>query len=510
MNKLTLVTQLLSLTLCAGWALGGSGACADAGLIGDRAIVGMNDGQSIEVFIDLFNAAYPDIPVELVDSIPNRNIHLVGFDFSKIDPASLPDLLSEIEDDFYSQFDPDIPGPVRFAEGLYVSEAPEGGTGSFWLGIPDGSPELTQQYFWDLLDMDSALPMSQGQGVTVAVIDTGVDAEHPVLQGAVLASVGFNFVQENAITGDIAAQADSDGDGFVDEMTGHGTFVAGLIATVAPEAKIVPIIALDSNGNGNLYVLAKSIFHAIDQGVDIVNVSISSTYKSEAVEEACDEARTKGIVIVAAAGNCGVDEPEQWPAYDDSTFGVIATDHNDVKADFSNFSEDLFICAPGNTVSIAGEPVIMQSIISAMPDGGYAAWSGTSFAAPLTSGAAALIRAQFPDAARSSALFGLIQTKLQISAVDICEQNSAYCPGDDDSQLGFGRVNIGGAVALSPPAPPLGDLNFDGSVGAADLADILASWGPCPLPPDHCMADLTGDNLIGPADLAELLAHWSR
>ena len=507
--RTSLIQVVASISLCAGAAMGGSGACAIAGLISDRAIVGLNDGNDIQVFIDLFNAEYPNILIELLDSIPGRNIHLVGLDFSKVDPIELPALLSEIEEVFFAQFDPDIPGPVRFAEGLYESEAPEGGTGSFWLGIPDGTPQLTQQYAWDLLNIDPALQLSEGQGATIAVIDTGVDAQHPVLQGSVLPAIGYNFIEDNSVTGDIAAQADSDGDGFIDEMTGHGTFVAGLIATVAPQAKIVPMTALDSNGNGNLYVLAKAMYHAIDLGVDVMNISISSTYKSEAVEEACDEARDKGIVIVTAAGNCGTEEPEQWPAYDNSTFGVIATDHDDVKAEFSNFSDELFICAPGNTVAVDGEPVMSQAVISILPNGEYAAWSGTSFSAPLMAGAVALVRAQFPTAARNESLFELIQNKLRVSADDICPQNPQYCQEGNDQLLGAGRANIGDAVALGPPAPPLGDLNLDGTIGPADLGALLAAWGPCPAPPAHCMPDLTGDNVIGPADLGELLARWT-
>ncbi len=281
-------------------------------------------------------------------------------------------------------------------------------------------------------------------------------------------------------------------------MTGHGTFVAGLVSLVAPEAWILPIRVLDSDGNGDMWVLARGLFYAIDHGVEVINVSITSTYKSEAIEVALVEAAAVGIVVVAAAGNCNRAEPRTFPAMEDRVIGVVATDAGDVKGIFSNFSNRLVLSAPGVTTLLGDNPDPDGAIVSLLPGGGYAIWEGTSMAAPIVSGAVALIRAQHPEWAATLAVSAAIETRLAATAVNIDGLNSRY-PG----LLGTGRIDIAAAVELGPNAPPRGDLNADGAINVLDLIQMLLDMGLT-----HSSADLNGDGTVDSRDVADLLRLW--
>ena len=191
-----------------------------------------------------------------------------------------------------------------------------------------------------------------GVGVVVAILDTGIDATHPALAGKVM--VGFNFITNSSMTADVGDGIDTDKDDLTDEMVGHGTFTAGLVHLVAPQAQLLPVTVLNPDGIGDGFIIAKGMFFAIDQGVEVINMSLGSTYKSQAVEDATDEAEGWGIVVVGAAGNFDTNEVEEFPAFDNGAFGIVATDHEDIKASFSNYGEDLTISAPGTRGLPAG------------------------------------------------------------------------------------------------------------------------------------------------------------
>src|SRR5262249_34715453 len=157
--------------------------------------------------------------------------------------------------------------------------ASEGQTGSIYVRhnpLPNSPIQFDNQYFTTLLGMPSAQQSSRGAGVMVAVLDTGVDASHETLTGHVLTN-GYNFVTNSTVTTDAGDQIDNDGDQLVDEMTGHGTYVAGLIALTAPDAKILPVVVLDSEGNGDAFGVAQGMFYALDAGADVLNMSLGST-----------------------------------------------------------------------------------------------------------------------------------------------------------------------------------------------------------------------------------------
>jgi subtilisin family serine protease len=188
---------------------------------------------------------------------------------------------------------------------------------------------------------------------------------------------------------------------------GHGTHVTGLIALVAPEAKIIPIRVLDKYGMGNIWVLAEALAYAVDpdgdpntaDGADVINLSLSTLRQTELIgnllTKLCGGSTSESqdfpvsanpyLVVVAAAGNGG-NTDKQYPAAEnvDGLIAVAASTVDDVLASFSSRGSWVQVAAPG------------QAILSTVPNGQYGTWSGTSMAAPIVAGEAALVRAQFP------------------------------------------------------------------------------------------------------------------
>jgi subtilisin family serine protease len=274
------------------------------------------------------------------------------------------------------------------------------------VGWAIGDPQLSgTQWAGTAIRLEEAQRLSTGAGVRVAVLDTGVDLQHPALAGKLLP--GFDFVDSDSDPSEVGS--------VVSPYFGHGTHVAGLIALVAPDARIMPLRILDANGVGNAWVLAEAMLYAVDpdgnpdtdDGAHVINLSLSSLTKTDlfatvaklvscnkgslgsnaigGVGTLGDKARCTGFggaVVVAAAGNRASDKQE-YPAAESSTalLSVAASNATGRLAGFSNYGGWIELAAPGD------------GIISTVPGGGYASWSGTSMAAPLASGAAALLRA---------------------------------------------------------------------------------------------------------------------
>jgi subtilisin family serine protease len=453
-------------------------------------------------FLETFNATHPLTPAADIGEIPGRRIHRLEFDLTGVPPDQIDTVLDALEAEWETQ----LPAGVRWIELEYEDQAPEGKTGSVWVTQLVDEGVFRDQFTVETLGMAAAQQRSTGAGVTVAVLDTGIDVAHPVLAGRVLPT-GFNFADGTTDTSDSGNQADDDGDDDVDEMTGHGTYVAGLIAITAPDARLLPVVVLNDDGVGDLWSLAQGLFFAIDRGVEVINLSLSSTYRSDAVEDAIMEAAERGVVVVAAAGNFDRNDPRENPATQDFVLGVAAVDDLDVKGSFSNFHDDLLISAPGATFFVNGDPQQpdpARSIVSTLPDGGFAIWEGTSFATSLVSGAAALVRAQQPMAPLDLTTYFLVRDALLLTAVDIDPINPAYA-----GEMGYGRVNVAAAVDLGPVAPGPGDVNNDGAVDVLDLVEVITSWGPCPAPPDPCPADADGDGQVAVGDLLVVILSWA-
>ena len=269
-------------------------------------------------------------------------------------------------------------------------------------------------------------------------------------------------------------------------------------------------MVLDSDGIGDLWLLTRGIYHAIDRGVEVINLSLGSTYNSDAVEAAIEEARGLGIVVTAAGGNNNAGEEfEEFPASQSSNVtGVSAVDSlGFLKWDNSNYHFNFFISAPGASIEDVGAPEGFNpalTIYGAVPGGDYGIWEGTSFATAFVSGAAALVRAQHPEwptvEMEPGDIVDEIETVLADSSVGIYEP-----PNNQDylEQLGAGRLDTAAATMLGPIAPPLGDLDGDGTVGIIDLLALLDAWGQV-----HSSADLDGDGVVGITDFLMVLANW--
>ncbi len=274
-------------------------------------------------------------------------------------------------------------------------------------------PKIKAPAGWDITIGNSS--------VTIAVVDTGVDFEHPDLQGKLVA--GYDFVN-------------NDGDPSDDQ--GHGTHVSGTaaaatdngigIAGVAWEPKIMPIKALSAEGRGAHSWIANGIMWATRHGADVINLSIGGPYTSATMQQAVNYAWNNGVVIVAAAGNGNSSNPT-YPAAYENTIGVAATTESDQRAGFSNYGDFVAIAAPG------------VGILSTVRGGGYQAWSGTSMATPHVAGLAALVTSIHPDWSNRQ-----IRETIENTAVDLGS------PGWDPI-FGWGLLDASAALRSAPPAP---------------------------------------------------------
>jgi subtilisin family serine protease len=291
---------------------------------------------------------------------------------------------------------------VVYAESNFVAEAPEdptAGDGRMRARAISGLRRVsTNQYAADYLNLSCAAEVSRGEGVTVAVLDTGAQLKHPALKANFSGVTRYDFVNNDTKPSEIM---DANRDGKRDPLAGHGTHVAGIVDQVAPAAKIMPLRVLNSQGLGNVYTVAKAVSYAERYETDVINLSLGSSQRSELLQEMIGHAIDRGTIVAAAAGNSDDDTPH-YPAagnagavFDDpfppSTAGLLAVssvvsyvDANgkeyERKSWFANFGEWVSVAVPG------------ENIRSPFPRNKYANWSGTSMATPFISGQAALIR----------------------------------------------------------------------------------------------------------------------
>lgn len=250
-----------------------------------------------------------------------------------------------------------------------------------------------------------------GSGITVAVIDTGVDLSHPAL-APVLVS-GYNFVNEAAAPSELtdlppamAAALSQSSTSILDAQNlvqlnsstvailsqsstsildgppaafGHGTMTAGLVHLIAPGARIMPLKAFAGDGSSDLFNIIRAIYYAADHGANVISMSFEISQSSSSLQNAIQYALSKNIVVVAASGNDG-EQILVYPAAYNTVVGVASTSNSDVKSTFTNFGTNaVFVAAPG------------EGVVTTYPGGSYAAGWGTSFSAPLVAGEAALV-----------------------------------------------------------------------------------------------------------------------
>jgi subtilisin family serine protease len=258
-----------------------------------------------------------------------------------------------------------------------------------------------------LTDAHSSFQVT-GMGI-VAVIDTGVDPNHPVLAPVLLTGYDFTRKQPGAsewldVTGTQTgiqsssnetqqpAQVQQSTVAVLDQSTvavldgtpyvafGHGTMTSGLVHLVAPKAQILPLKAFSANGTGNLSNIIAALYYAVQHNANVVNMSFDLSTPSPALSKAISYANQAGVVLVAAAGNENTSARVYPAAFNGSVVGVASTTDYDTRSSFSNYgTADVWIAAPG------------ENVISTYPGGTYASASGTSFSSPMVAGTAALM-----------------------------------------------------------------------------------------------------------------------
>lgn len=286
---------------------------------------------------------------------------------------------------------------IVYAEPNLIGQVPEANPYEIgaWGGC-DPAPSMTQ-YANEHLHLSLAHELSTGSGVVVAVLDTGVQLDHPAL--APHLAVGYDFVDNDTMPADEGNGLDDDGDGLIDEATGHGTHVAGIVLLVAPQSQIMPLRALNSDGVGNAFLVAQAMIYATDHGAQVLNLSLGTPLHSNVILEGINYAQSAGVMVVAAAGNSNSIEP-QYPAADEGVIAVAALNERRLKTSFSNYGSWVDLAAPG------------ESIYSTYPTDGYIWWSGTSMATPFVSGQVALLRSLAPLLTLTQ-IEGQMMTKVQ-------------------------------------------------------------------------------------------------
>lgn len=284
---------------------------------------------------------------------------------------------------------------VLYAEPNYLGQLPEARQRSSWVVGGDDN-QYWNQWAPAKMHLPEAHAITEGAGVTVAILDTGVDTQHPQLRKQLVA--GYDFVGLDADPSEEGAYG-------VDAAYGHGTHVAGLVALAAPQARIMPLRTLNSAGFGTIWSQVQALRYAADHGAKVINLSYSFALPSlvmadllsrltcaRGADAVCRAATQPGVVVVAAAGNSGLASPE-YPAGSNAPglVAVGATTSADTIASFSNYGSWVQVGAPGD------------HILSTIPGGGFASWSGTSMASPLAAGTIALVRSRFPQLRPSEA-----------------------------------------------------------------------------------------------------------
>lgn len=273
------------------------------------------------------------------------------------------------------------------------------------------------QYALGKLRLPEAHALSVGADVTVAVIDSGVDAAHPELAGAIAGT----FDALNSKEGPHA----------------HGTGIAGVIAAharllgTAPSARLLAVRAFGAQGNsaeGTTFTVLRSLDYAVANNARIINMSFAGP-RDAAMERGLAAAAAKDIVLVAAAGNAGAKSPPLYPAADRNVIAVTATDQSDKLFPAANRGSHIAVAAPG------------VDILSAAPEGRYQMSSGTSLAAAYVSGLAALMISRKPDISVSD-----IRGALTATARDLG-------PKGRDDEFGAGEADAFAAVSAVAPAP---------------------------------------------------------
>ncbi|MFW0837817.1 MAG: S8 family peptidase [Candidatus Komeilibacteria bacterium] len=345
---------------------------------------------------------------------------------------------------------------------------------NFVMAKSSNDPFLGEQYYLNQISAPSAWNYSTGSSdIVVAVIDTGVDIGHPDLYANI-------WKNNDEVPGD---GLDNDHNGYIDDVYGwdfihnesdpqpkldalhselgieHGTIVAGIIGAMGNndygiaginwQVSIMPLVALDGNGNGNLDDVSRAINYAVANGADIINLSLVGAETNSTLDLAISQAGKAGVLVLAAAGNetIGANNADnsldltfhpRYPICSDGLYnnvlGVTAVNQLDQKSLFANYGNCVDMSAPGERFFGL---TVYQPALAEWRDKFSGHWSGTSLATPVVAGAAALLKAYRPSLSAQE-----IITVLKDNSDPIEASNPLY-----PAKLGAGRLNIAASLA---------------------------------------------------------------
>ncbi|WP_170008286.1 S8 family peptidase [Bacillus fonticola] len=303
-------------------------------------------------------------------------------------------------------------------------------------------PKASEQYYLSMLKIPEALQLAGEKRVKVAVVDQGVDAEHPDLDGQMLP--GYNTV--NPMRQPIADF--------------HGTHVAGIIGAekgngvggygVNPNVDILPIDVFNRGLGATDYAIAEGIRKAVDEGAQVINMSLGGPFPSTVIEEAVEYALQKNVVIVAAAGNNGSDD-KNYPAAYEGVISVGAVNNKKELADFSSYGSSVDVVAPGEAIYSPFYDYEKGSTFEFL--------SGTSMASPVVAGVASLLLSKYPELTPTQ-----VEYVLEKTAEDL--GNKGF-----DSTFGNGLVNPVAALQFDVSQAPKGTPS---NIPTGDVMDLAA------------------------------------
>ncbi len=321
---------------------------------------------------------------------------------------------------------------------------------SAWSGgtstVPTLPPENNAPFGLIRLQQAHTSSRNLGSGVKVAVLDTGVDTTHPMFTGRLAPSSEWrDFVDNDSNPQEAGSTSD--------RAFGHGTGVAGIILQVAPRATILPVRVLNQSGSGNLDAVVQGVDWALQRGANVINLSLGSDNNQTSLTSILQVAASRGVYVVASAGNEAKQDGVTFPGrltyasgMDGFLFGIGSMNNQDILSSFTNYSWDLFASGPG------------ENIYSAFPGNRTAAFTGTSFAAPIYAGAIALGLKELPAGMDARAFKNYLMDSMR--GGDLWWEN-ILARGTD--KLGNGRLNVENLIRNLPgfaPKVAYGSTNF--------------------------------------------------
>lgn len=288
------------------------------------------------------------------------------------------------------------------------------------LNFLDADTQSKVHSYWNIMNREAAATRvpEGGSGIKVAVIDTGVDINHPLLKNNLDLADSYDFVDNDANPSEVSSNSSS-------SKYGHGTAVVGVILQFAPNAQIMVMRALQPTGNGPTSTIVKAVDKAVANGAKVINLSLGSNSNSAALNTSIANALAKGVLVVASAGNENKDgmlyparntKSAQFPA-SSGLIAVGSVDSNLKKSVFSNYGTNMTLTAPG------------ENIVTSFPDNRLVKASGTSFSAPAVTGAIALAMSSGTKSVNSLA------TSLTYGA-------TANADATYNAKLGAGTLNV--------------------------------------------------------------------